>query len=226
MPKVWVVALVALIIGLAVGYGMGRVTLGPSTGTGVKGTYEDGYNAAKAKLLQSGVFPPTMTEVKSLSGQVKSVGDNSFVLTTNLRSPNPLEELTAPADRTVTLASDAKVYRQTPLSPDEFQKEMAAFQKSMSSGEPGTPPTPYKTEEITLKDLKVGDTVTVEADTNILSEASFAATKVTLNGTANAPAGMAPAPIPVGAPLAPAPATAAPTPVVPPTQAPVPTPAP
>jgi hypothetical protein len=164
-----------------------------------------------------------------LSGQIKSVGDSSFVLTTDLRSPNPLEPTTFPADRTVTLAKDGQVVRQTPLSPDEFQKQMAAFQKSMSSGTPGTPPSPYKLEDISLKDLKVGDVVTVTADHNILPEASFAATKIVMSGSVGAAVGTAPAPLPTPVQIpAPAPVTA-PAPVPAPTANPtpvVPTPAP
>ena len=193
MSNVWIVALVALIVGLVVGYGMGRVTLGPSSGVGTKGTYEDGYNAARTKLLQARVLPPAMTETEILSGQITSIGDNSFILTSNLRSSNPLEELNAPAERTVTLGVGAKVYRQTTMTTTEFQKQLADYQAATKAGQPMAAPAPYDVSEITFKDLQVGDSVTVAADHNILSEASFTATKVTLNARAT-PTAPTPAP--------------------------------
>lgn len=175
--RVWAAALVAaLVVGFLAGYGLGRASLGSSA---AGRTYQDGYEAAKAKLRASGLVPMNPTSLQSLSGQIKSVDGNSFVMTSTLRSINPLEELSVPEERTVTLAASAKIYRQSAIAPAELQKRMTAFQETLKTGKPSEPPPPYDVSEITLKDLKVGDSVSVEADHDILTQTSFEAVKVT-----------------------------------------------
>jgi hypothetical protein len=194
--KASIIGLLGLLVGLVGGYGAGRV----STGTPVNplaevkiGSYQDGYNAAKKKIEDSHVFPPAPTEAASLTGTIKSIGTDSIVLEVVITSPNPLDELNYPKERTVTLTSATKFEREAPKTPEEFQKDMDAFQKAAAAGgAPVTPPSSLKLEPIALQDLKVGDTVTVMADHNILPEASFQATEIDLSPTAVSPVALPP----------------------------------
>lgn len=190
-------ALIAgLVVGLVAGYGAGRVSTGGftlSTGKNA-GTYAEGYEAARKKIADSGIFPPAPSEMRAVSGAVKSVGADSFVMTTDLRTPNPLEEIDAPKERTVTVTADTKIYRQVQKSPEEQQKEFAQFQKAMTSprdpksDEPlPTPPQPYKQEAVKLSELKPGDMVVASAAENIMTAASFTATEVSVTASAEPP---------------------------------------
>jgi len=189
--KASIVGLLGLLVGLVGGYGAGRV----STGTPVNpltnvlgGSYQDGYNAAKKKIDDAHVFPPAPTEATSLTGTIKSIGTDSIVIEVVIASPNPLDELNYPRERTVTLSSATKYEREISKTPEEFQKDMDAFQKAAAAGgAPVTPPSSIKLEPIAFQNLKVGDTVTVVADHNILPEASFQATEIVLNATAVSP---------------------------------------
>lgn len=190
--KAALIGLVGLLVGLIAGYGAGRVSTGTPVNplsTSKGGSYQDGYNAAKKKIDDAHVFPPAPTSATSLSGTVKSVGTGSLVMDVVISSPNPLEELSVPMERTVTLASAAKIQKESPKTPDEFQKEMDAYQKAAAAGgAPAAPPSTMKLVPISLQDLKAGDAVTVTADHDILREAAFSATEIDLSNQNAAPA--------------------------------------
>lgn len=168
--------LAGLAVGFVAGYGAGRV----STGTPINplapgaGGYQAGYDAARKKLAESGLFPPAPTELRSLTGTVTEIKNSTITLSVDLRSLNPLEEIDAPKERRVTVTEDTKISRRVVKTPEELREEFAAR-------EPGTPPpSPFKRIELKLEDLKAGDIVAVSADKNILSETSFEATEITV----------------------------------------------
>ncbi len=198
MKKAGLMALASLAVGFVAGYGAGRV----STGTPINplgslggGSYQDGYNAAKKKLEDAHVFPPTPTSATTLNGTIKSVGSDSLVMETALSSPNPLEELNVPMERTVKIAADTAIDRQVPKTQEELQKEVAKYQADLQAGKNVPLPSPFKLEKIALSDLKPGDTVDATADHDILHEASFNATEIDLTTRATPPA-----PTPTGVP--------------------------
>lgn len=168
-----------LVAGLVAGYGSGRLSIGSPVNP--QGSYQEGYDAAKKKLAESGLIPPALTELRSLTGTIKSVGSGSLVIEAPLRSPNPLEELNAPAERTVTLGTDVKIVKSERKDPVVFEKELQEFQKK-NGQTPGAsaPPSPFLEKTLSLQDLKVGDVVTVVAGENILMAASFTAGTVSL----------------------------------------------
>lgn len=203
-PKGWkapMAGLLGLLIGAVTGYGAGRVSTGtplnPLSGSGEtrSGSYQQGYDAARKKIEDAHLFPPTPTEALKLTGAVKSVGTDSLTVNVALGTMNPLDEIKAPAERKVAVTKDTKLSRQAPKSPTEMQKDFEAFQKAVLEGAlPSAPPSSFKTEPITLADIKAGDTVTLTAGHDILNEASFTATEIVLTGTAAVQPAIAPPP--------------------------------
>jgi hypothetical protein len=182
--------IVGLVIGALAGYGAGRVSVG-SPGSPLspkKGSYEEGYEAAKKKLAESGLFPVQNTETRTLSGTVKEVRSDSLVLSVELRSTNPLEELDAPKERVVAIGTDTKIISRKQKLPEKFQEEVNRFQKALSSLETGavppSPPEPFETVELALKDIVTGMTVSVTADVNILTLAEFTAKEIAVSDSA------------------------------------------
>ncbi len=171
-----------LLVGAVVGYGAGRVSVGSPVNPlfSKSGSYQDGYNAAIKKLHDSGLIPAFPTSASSLSGTISAVGENSLTLEINLPF-NPLEELNAPKERTVTVTSATKIYKQNQKPPDQFQKELSDFQKAAVTDHTATPPSPFTRSEASLKDLKKGDSVTVIAATDILFQKSFTAKEIDLS---------------------------------------------
>lgn len=183
--KAAIAGIVGLLIGLVGGYGAGRVSTGtpinplaaPGSGSG---SYQDGYNAAKKKIDDAHMFPPAPTSALSLTGTVKSLGSDSLVMEVSVLSPNPLDEMTVPKERTVTVTGSTKILKLITKSPNEFEKDLEAFQKAVAEGTPATAPSNTKQVPISLQDLKAGDTVNVTADHDILKEVSFTAVEIDL----------------------------------------------
>lgn len=170
--------LAGLAVGFVAGYGAGRV----STGTPINplapgaGGYQAGYDAARKKLAESGLFPPVPTELRSLAGTIVEIKDSTLTLSVDLRSPNPLEEIEAPKERRVTVTKSTKISRRVAKTPEELREEFAA----RDPGTPTPPPSPFKLVELKLEEIKAGDAVVVAAAKNILSETSFEATEITV----------------------------------------------
>jgi len=183
------VLLAGLVVGFVAGYGAGRVSTGAVVGDKAmmkKGTYEEGFEAARMKLQESGFLPPAVTDIRTLSGSVKSVGDGSFVLESSFRNPNPLDEKKYPSERTVSATAETKIFRQEAKNPEEQQREFAAFQRALQQGQTGVvPPQPFNRVEIKLSELRPGDIVTATAAENILDAASFSATEIIVQSGTN-----------------------------------------
>lgn len=195
---------VALVIGVALGCGIGFY--------GTRKSYQ-------AQLERAKQFFPTMSDVRSLSGKVKSIGGN--VVTVEIAPlANPFEEW--PTLREVVVGKDTKIVKSGLKDPKEFAKEQEEYQRAIAQSQrqsnpaaaPGaqppavlpTPPLPFTEKEIAFKDLKVGDQVMVEAKDNIKLVSRFEATRISVQEM------MAPAALPTTPPAAsgslpPAPAT-------------------
>ena len=172
-------ALAGLAVGFVAGYGTGRVSTGTpinplSTG---KGGYEEGYAAAQKKLAESGLFPPTPTETRVLTGRVKSVSGNILTFEADLAVTNPLETSDLPKERRVTVASGTKIYRLVQKTQAEIDAE-ATRPLADESGRPLPPPSLLRQTAIELADIKVGELVTVTAETDILGKPTFDATDI------------------------------------------------
>lgn len=186
----------ALVVGAAVGYFVAG------------SRYSAQLERAKKAL-------PTTPFVNVISGKVKSVSGNVVTVTVS-PSPNPFDEW--PTTRQVVVTKSAKIVKQEQKDPKVFQTEFAQYQQEAQKGiKPGTaPPTlplPYVEKEISISDLKAGDTISVDAGKDVKTAASFDAVKITVTGiaapTPTAVAGpavsipTAPAPVPTTLPAAP-----------------------
>lgn len=159
---------VAVIVGLAGGYFWGYA----KGGAAVMASYAGKIDQLKNLL-------PVPTTLNSLSGKVTAVSGMTLTLAAASITPNPFADA-FPAIREVTAISSTTITRATQTNPLEFQKEVQAYTSQI--GKPGSPavaaPSPVSQTVISLSDIKVGDTVTVTAGSNILDAASFTATTI------------------------------------------------
>lgn len=175
-----VIAVVVIVISFLAGLAVGKQVPGLSLLSG--GDYNSGFaagmDAARKKLADSGLVPPSPAEIKTLSGTVKSVNDGKLVITVSGRvTPNPLDQQ-GPAERTVVVNDKTQIVAQVPLSPEKQAAAMKAFQDSMKSGKLATPPTPYSESTVGADAIKIGMVITVTANDNIKSAATINAVKI------------------------------------------------
>ncbi len=220
-----ITALIAALVGGLIGY-----VLGSGTGSVVPGGR---VAELEAQIEQAKRFFPTMPELRTTSGVVKSVSGSTITIDAD-PSPNPFEAW--PKTRDISVGDNTRIVMQEPKDPADYQKEFAAYQKQIERARdaatgaapaaPGNFPTPpmlFIEREIKPKDIKVGSRISAEAAENIKEATRFEATRILVQ-----PAGAAGVPAGAGVPPAPAPASApasAPLPTTAPAPAPVPTPA-
>jgi len=198
--SLWIVVIVvAIIASISVGYAWGAKSSGGSIlGSGDYATgYAAGMNAAKKKLVDAGLIPPTPASITIISGVVKSVDADRFVINAGKVSPNPLDPQ-GPTDRTIMVTADTKITAHIPMTIEENTAAMKAFQDSLKAGKPIAPPAPYTEKTVTLSDLKIGMNVTVTAAADIRTSAAITATAITFDAIPSA-APMIPA-VPVPTP--------------------------
>ena len=215
----WIaVAAVAAVALLIVGYAWGASRIG-ATMLGAGGSYDSGYAAgmaaARKKLAASNLIPPSPATVTSISGTVKSVDTDRFVITSFPVSMNPLDPQ-GPAERTIVVNGQTQLTEHIPMTPDEQAAAMKLFQDDMRAGKPGTPPATFTEKKATLDDLKISMTVTVTAASDIKTADTINATQVVFDAlpsaTPAAPGAPPSVPTTAAPPVAPVPGK----PVVPP----------
>ena len=168
---------IALAVGLAGGYFWGYAKGYTNGGAAVVASYA-------LKVAQVKALFPVPPDVRSLSGQVEAVSDTMLTLKAASITQNPFAD-TFPAIREVAIASSTKITSVSQKDPAELQREMQVFAEKMAgvaaSSAPRAavaPPSPFTETDISLSDIKAGDTVTVTADSNILNSANFTATAI------------------------------------------------
>jgi hypothetical protein len=176
----WIVVAAVVIIGsFLAGVTVGNKAPGALL---VGGDYNNGYaagmDAARKKLVESGLVPPSPAEVKTLSGTVKSVDGGKFVITVSGRiTPNPLDSQ-GPAERTVLANDKTQIVAQVPMTPDKQAAAMKAFQDAMRAGKQASPPTPYTEETVKADAIKLGMVITVTSADNIKTATTINASKI------------------------------------------------
>lgn len=183
--NITLIAVSALVIGGLIGYGVAA--------------YQYSAQLSKVKTL----FPSVQGPVLSVGGMIKSISNNVITIETP-KSANPFED--TPTVREITVMSATSIVKRELKDPKAFQQEMDAFQKAAqkivpvtagttstpaASANVPTPPVPFKEIKLDISDLKVGDTVSVEAGKDIKMATSFETTKIILLSEA-VPAGSAP----------------------------------
>ncbi len=156
-----VISVIILIIGLAIG-GISGFLIGLNQG---RIEVENKYQKKIEKL-----FPPEMEpdEVFSITGEIAMINDDVLVLTFLSSRYNPFEEQKMRA-KVVRLASQTEIVRLTPKCLEELTAEERKIPSSI-----------YREDKIDFSELKRGDRVTVEAESNIKNKVEFKAKKVIL----------------------------------------------
>ena len=132
---------------------------------------------------------PSATKATSVEGRVKQVNADSLTLEGVAVSMNPFAAGDYPMTRQVTITSSTKIIRVTSKDPQQFQKEMVAYQNSLQNRNQAsstlTPPSPFNETTIQLSDIKVGDSVSATAASDIINAASFEAVQLQVNSLGN-----------------------------------------
>ena len=180
-----IIIVLAFFIGLILGLIIKPNTLSnPLTTTG-QNTYQAGWNAAEQRLAQSGMIPALNKniQIKNVSGTVEKI--NGDKLTVKIVPLNPLADPSS-NERTVDINNNTKFYQMVQKNPQEYQNEVAAFQKTEgvavknANSQTTTPPLPFDKKAIGLSDIKVGMQVLIMADGDIKTAQEFTATEIDL----------------------------------------------
>ena len=191
-----VVATVALIVGVAVGYVFGSQT-GKSTG------YEQARQDIRARMDTGPASALSIRPngvaiaVMNISGSITAIDGNTITLATTTVNADPTGNA-YPTTRHITVTSATTIRIATQKDAAVFAKEMQEFfAKSATAPKPGAtvtpvvPPTTTTIVDAKLADLAVGMTINASADKDVATAASFDAATITVNvvsGTAPAAA--------------------------------------
>ena len=142
--------------------------------------YQQG--AGKRASLFS-VAAPMPLDVRTLSGVVKSISEDRFVMEIDSFTPASA----ASEKRTVIADSSTRIERLDQKDSDIFQKELDAYNSklgtwnSSTNSAPPLPPDLFTHEEISVSLLKAGDVVNVTAAENIATARRFTAVSITVS---------------------------------------------
>lgn len=175
--------LILLVAGFWIGYFINFQC--PSAGTiNEEAIFNDGWNAAKDTLDQSGLIRSEPTEIFTVTGKIIAISGNTISMTADQVVANPLADQ-APTERTVTIPAGTKIIKSTAKTREQLSAEMTAYEKSLAELKPDTerpsPPLPYAEQEIKLTDLKAGDTISVTSDQNIKFATEIVAKEIKIN---------------------------------------------
>ncbi len=205
-----IVIILVFVIGLV--FGLVIKPKASSAPAGSQNTYQAGWNAAEQKLAQSGMIPGLNSNIpiKSISGTVEKIDGNK--LTVKTISLNPLADPST-NERIVDVDNGTQFFQMTQKDPQEFQKEMTDFQKTMQSQtantsqvknsqtqiqpQTATPPMPFDKKQISLSDIKVGQRISITSGSDLKTAKEFKAMEIDIQSDFSQPA-------PVAAPNQPA----------------------
>ena len=175
------IGVLGLAVGLVVGYGAGRV----STGTPVnplQPTPSAAPVAGGGPETANPAAPQAPDESNSLNGKVVSSDGNRLVLDADLSFYDPTGAKKLEVRRTVNITPDTKIVRLEQRSAAEMDAAQEAFLKAAASpdGPPPAPPSLFKEVAIDATDIGAGETVNVEAATDILRTSSFDAVRISV----------------------------------------------
>lgn len=173
--------IVAVIIGILVGAGASSVYFKQAPASIGGGTYQAGFDTARARVLESpmGAMFRTPDDIRTLSGSVTAVSGNRVTIHTT--SINPFED-PALDDRIIVITTDTKIFKLTQKTQEVYKAEMDAFMKKMQStkvsSSPATPPSPSIKTTADLTSITVGATLNVTAVDNIKTMKEFPASEI------------------------------------------------
>lgn len=141
-------------------------------------SYADGYNAARDQAMKLGL-PSANIPTSIAAGKVTAVNGNSITVETNFFVDEKIDGVGN--IRTVTLAKDGKVKIQTQISPSDYLKMQQEFQKTLqnSNGKDlPQPPSPFTSKDGSMSDIAVGDSISIQASTDLRLEKAISATEI------------------------------------------------
>jgi hypothetical protein len=142
--------------------------------------YENGVIVTKNRVEKSnlGAFFQTPSDVRVLYGKVTSVANNQ--LTLHVTSNNPFDSSII-ADRIVKVDATTKIAQQVSKDPAVYKKELAAYTQKIKDKVAATVPFPYVEKVVPFSTIKVGDTISVIASSNIKTAKEFTASQVNMS---------------------------------------------
>lgn len=183
-------------IGLVLGYGSAQLFPLKKNLTSAEQSqkeYDRGYAAAKTLLEQRGILTPDPEHVYAVMATVTEKKNKEIVITVtdaggNILSQNPNKT------RTVTVTDSTEIARRTLKSPEEFSKEITAYNTAVQLAQtarqsnavsPPLPPLPstYKESLASLEDLAAGNSAVFHAIDDIKFAATFTASRIVIDGT-------------------------------------------
>jgi len=135
------------------------------------------------KIIKEVLPPPK--EIFALGGEVTRVKANSLII--EVPQIHPLEK--TPSQREVMVTKETKIVKVVPKSLELYEQEMKQYhlkEKELFEKEKRgiaikswpSPPEPFEEKEIELKEIKVGDEVSVIAQEDIKFAEKFKAVKI------------------------------------------------
>lgn len=135
-------------------------------------SFEDGWNAAKQKLEESGLFPSDSENIKALSGQVTKTNGNRFEITSTYEVRNPLADI-APEKRTITVGPSTEIILQLRKDAETLEKERQEFEEKLKelqdlppeerNPENFTPPERFIEQTGSADDIETGVNIIIQA---------------------------------------------------------------
>ena len=131
----------------------------------------------KNRLSGTGMFMPEGTEVKQLSGAIKSIEGKTITVLLSY----PKDSFSDPSldERNVTLDDNTTITLSAEKDKIVFQKELEEFQNKIRSGESGTPPPQiFNKTTGNFSSLKVGQIINITTVNNARNQKNFTALTV------------------------------------------------
>jgi uncharacterized protein YkvS len=146
-------------------------------------TFKAGWAAAGKRLMDIGIVSSQQAnyEIKSLSGTVEKIADNTIQIKTV-----PLEPLADPSldYRTIYLTKNTVITKVVKKSDEQYSKEMKELTSAEIQARGPDSPDGYVgrfyTENADAKEIKVGSRLNVDAGEDIKEKSEITAEKITI----------------------------------------------
>lgn len=177
-----------IIVTALVFFGLGFVFADYYKSDSNNGTFQDGWNAAKQRLIDSGLAPMMEEdiEITLVDGKVKQINGDKIIL-----SIHPLGPLTDPEldERIVQIDNNTKFYQLKEKDEAQYQEEMEEFDNRIEEQEeqidnleidikPIFPPEMFIREEVSFSNIKIDQELAVIAQEDIKDTKEFKAVEI------------------------------------------------
>lgn len=131
---------------------------------GGNGSYQDGFNAARERLIEQGVIVDSgSSETDTIYGRVIETNASEVVV-----EANPVDPLSDAERYTVAINDETTLQTAVPLSLDEFDAALIEHEMAANEMEPDAevppPPEPFDFSPLRIRDIAVGDEVMVRTE--------------------------------------------------------------